>query len=114
MHPREHSNVLTGAVACLALIAVCLMTWSPWSIAQSQGAAPGAGSVSAGQKDVLSSTQKPKAPISDGWPESASQKSSAAEIDRSMQARRNQAWAIVQQVWAPVSVAGGKIPAWMT
>src|SRR6185436_3778954 len=44
----------------------------------------------------------------------ASQKSSAAEINRSMQARRNQAWAIVEQVWAPVSVAGGKIPAWMT
>src|SRR6185295_4973528 len=40
--------------------------------------------------------------------------SSAAEINRSMQARRNQAWAIVEQVWAPVSVAGGKIPAWMT
>src|SRR6185369_447430 len=39
---------------------------------------------------------------------------SAAEINSSMRARRNQAWTIVEQVWAPVSVAGGKIPAWLT
>jgi hypothetical protein len=31
-----------------------------------------------------------------------------------MRARRNQAWAIVQQAWEPVPVAGSKIPAWMT
>src|SRR5947209_19403957 len=31
-----------------------------------------------------------------------------------MRARRDQAWAIVQQVWEPVPVAGDKIPAWMT
>ena len=119
MQRREHRNVLTGTIAGLALIAVCLMTWpswSPWSsLAQSQGAAARARSVSAEQTDGLRSTQKPKAPISDGRPESASQnKFSAAEINSSMRARRNQAWAIVEQVWAPVSVAGGKIPAWMT
>jgi hypothetical protein len=31
-----------------------------------------------------------------------------------MRARRDQAWAIVQQVWEPVPIAGSKIPAWMT
>ena len=118
MQEREHSNLLTLALACLVLIAVCLTAWSPWSplsIAQSQAAAPRSGSVSVEQNDVLKSTQKPKAPISDGAPETASRnRFSGAEINSSMRARRNQAWAIVEQVWAPVSVAGGKIPAWMT
>lgn len=115
MQHREHSNVLTGAIACLALIAVCLITWSPWFTVQSQGKPAGAGSVGVEQNSILKSTQKPKAPISDGRAETASQnRFSAAEINGSMRARRNQAWAIVEQVWAPVSVAGGKVPAWMT
>lgn len=117
MQHRELCNLLTGALACFALIALCLMTWSPWSpssIAQSQGTT-GAGSVRVEQDSILRSAQKPKAPISDGRPETASQnRFSAAEINSSMRARRNQAWANVEQVWAPVSVAGSKIPAWMT
>jgi hypothetical protein len=115
MQHREHSNLLTGAVACLALTAVCLITWSPWFTAQSQGAPAPAGSGAVEQDSILKSKQKPKAPISDGRPETASRNNfSAAEINSSMRARRNQAWAIVEQVWAPVSVAGGKVPAWMT
>jgi len=117
MQNREHSNVLPGVLACLALIAGCLVTWSPWptiSLAQSQGPAT-ASSARLEQESILKSTQKPKAPISDGRPETASpNRFSAAEINNSMRARRNQAWSNVEQVWAPVSVAGSKIPAWMT
>jgi hypothetical protein len=111
MQHRETYNWLTGAIACLALIVVCLVTWSS---VQSQGTAgePGSG---VEQDSILRSRQKPKAPISDGRLETASRnRFSAAEVNSSMRARRNQAWANVEQVWAPVLVAGTKIPAWMT
>ena len=114
MQRRETDNLLIGALACFALIALCLIAWPPWStwssIAQSQQTA-GASSVTVEQDSILRSAQKPKAPISDGRLDTTSRnRVSAAEINSSMLARRNQAWAVVEQVWAPVSVMGGKIP----
>jgi hypothetical protein len=35
-------------------------------------------------------------------------------VNRSMRARRDVAWQILRRVWAPVDVAGGRIPLWMT
>jgi hypothetical protein len=103
---------LYNALACLTLIAVCLITWS---MGRSQGTGGAARSVTVEQESILRSAQKPKAPISDGRPEiTGRNRFSVAEINNSMRARRNQAWAIVEQVWEPVSVAGSKIPAWMT
>lgn len=103
---------LYNALACLTVTAAFLITWS---IVRSQESTGGASSVRLEQDTILRSAQKPKAPISDGGPENASRaKFTVAEIDNSMRARRNQAWATVQQVWQPVPVAGGKVPAWMT
>src|ERR1700726_4001072 len=106
----QHRNQ-EHALACLAVTAVFLITWST---ARSQGTADRSRSVPAEQYSILRSTQKPKAPISDSRPENTAAKFTAAEINNSMRARRGQAWAIVQQVWEPVPIAGSKIPAWMT
>src|SRR5947209_7271460 len=96
------------ALGCLTLITVGFLTWS---IVRSQRMTDHSRPASLANS-ILFAAQKPKAPISDGSPEHA--QFTAAEINDSMRARRDQAWAIVQQVWAPVTVAGSKIPAWMT
>lgn len=124
MSDMEHRKykLVTGAIACLAWTVVFLVTWSS---VQSQGTAGDEGSARAGsvrpgtfrseQDNILRSRQKPKAPISDGSPEGARRnRFSAADINSSMRVRRNHAWDNVAQTWTPVSVAGGKIPAWMT
>jgi hypothetical protein len=103
---------LNTALACLTVTAAFLVTWS---IVRSQGTTGRARSVGVEQDSILRSAQKPKAPISDGRSENITRaKFTVAEINNFMRARRNQAWAIVQQVWEPVPVAGSKIPAWMT
>lgn len=82
-----------------------------WSITHSQGNARGEGSTIITQ-NILHSPQKPKVPISDN---PNRPKFSAAQITNSMRARREQAWAFVQQAWTPVTVGGSsRIPAWMT
>lgn len=94
-------------LACLTVTAVFLLAWS---IGQSQGTSERLRSASVAP-DILRSTQKPRVPITD---KSSRTNFTAAEINNSMRARRDQAWAIVQQTWEPVNVAGGKIPTWMT
>jgi hypothetical protein len=108
MQHRKHYNTL----ACIVLTAVCMMTWS---MVRSQNTVGDTRSVKVEQDSILRSAQKPKVPISEGGPESTSRnRFSVARINNSMRIRRDQAWAIVEQVWQPVSVAGSKIPAWMT
>jgi hypothetical protein len=103
---------LYSALAFLTLIAISLVIWSMVPASRSAGAAR---NVKVAQANILKSAQKPKVPISDGSSEITNHnKFSVAEIDNSMRARRNHAWAIVEQVWEPVSFAGSKIPAWMT
>jgi hypothetical protein len=92
----------------LIMMAACL---AAWSIAQSRGPEGSENPPRAAQGSVIHSAKKPRVPIFDN---TTPDKFSAAEIDNSMRARRNYAWSIVQQVWAPVAVAEGKIPAWMT
>src|SRR5258706_9329015 len=94
-------------VLYLIVIAVVIAAW----FSQSQSTPGRSPAIERDEDSILRSAQKPRAPISDN---TIRDKFTAAEINSSMRARRNQAWAIVQQVWQPVPVAGGKIPAWMT
>jgi len=104
MQRRKSEHVLIWLMVMALFLAA-------WSIARPQGPASGESTPRTGQNSILRSPQKPKAPILDNTSQS---KFTAAEIDNSMRARRNHAWALVQQVWEPVPVAGDKIPAWMT
>src|SRR5580765_2601707 len=101
---RRHHK-LEYLLACLSAMAILSIAWSVTRSTERAEITPPA------QDNILRSTQKPKVPISDN---SSRSNFSAVEINRSMRARRDQAWMIVQQAWAPVSVAGSKIPAWMT
>ena len=100
---RHHK--LEYVLACLSAAVVLSITWSVTRSKNRDAITPQA------QDSILRASQKPKVPISDN---SSRSNFSAVEINNSMRARREQAWTIVQQAWAPVPVAGGKIPAWMT
>jgi hypothetical protein len=109
MRNRKLSTVLVGlTVATVFLVA--------WSAARSQGppvTKTGGGSLPQGA--ILRSAQKPKAPVTEAKVGSAGrERATAAAINHSMRARRDQAWEIVKQVWEPVQVPGGRIPTWMT
>jgi len=107
-----HWRYVNTPLACFTAAATL---WIAWPVALSQSTPGRVRSVKVEQDSLLRSAQKPKAPITDGSPNVRSRAIfTAAEIDSSMRARRNQAWAIVQQVWEPVTVARSKIPAWMT
>lgn len=99
---------LKNALVCLmifgAFLVALVMTLSPATAERPSILTPE-------QNDILRSTQKPRVPISDN---PLRPRFAALEMNSSMRARREQAWATVQQAWEPVTVAGSKIPAWMT
>src|SRR5690242_17257097 len=97
---RHHK--LEYVLACLSAAVVLSITWSVTRSKNRDAITPLV------QENILRSAQKPKVPISDNASRSSF---STVEINDSMRARREQAWTIVQQAWAPVAVAGGKIPA---
>jgi hypothetical protein len=101
MRHRKLEYLLAG-LSAMTILSIA------WSVTRSKDRAE---IMPQAQDNILRSTQKPKVPISDN---SSRSNFSAVEINRSMRARRDQAWMIVQQAWAPVSVSGSKIPAWMT
>src|SRR5215831_1896941 len=100
------------AIACLLVTAMLVMSWSigqsrttselsPDISGRSQETIDRSRTVNAAQDGVLRSPQKPKVPISEGGTaKPTTARFTAAGIDSSMRARRELAWAIVEQVWA--------------
>ena len=95
-------------VAVTGIVALFTLTWP---IVRPQSHSDGAGNIKVAQENILQSIRKPKVPITDTTTVSDVP---TAEINRSMRARRDQAWAIVEEAWQPVTIAGSKIPEWMT
>jgi hypothetical protein len=82
-----------------------------WSAVRSQRQAPRKTNVP--PMIVLQSGQKPKAPVRE-MPSSSMPELTVADVNNSMKARRDHAWATVKRVWEPVQIQGGQIPTWMT
>lgn len=62
---------------------------------------------------VLQSRQKPSVRFDMASATSNTPKFKLADVNTSMRRRRDMAWSIVADVWKPVQVSGGTIPAWM-
>ncbi len=99
--------IRTGIVCCVAAGLLLI----GWSAVRSQRKAPSKTGLP--PMVVLQSGQKPKAPVRE-MPSSAMPALTVADVNNSMKARRDHAWATVKRVWEPVPLQGGQIPTWMT
>jgi len=94
----------------LISVAVAMILLVTFAVVHSQRPQQQATRVEAQQIAVLQLAQKPKVsvdPVSDV-------PTPPGDINNSMKARRDYAWEIVKLVWKPVTVAGDKVPRWMT
>jgi hypothetical protein len=66
-----------------------------------------------GQPGVLRAVQKPRVPIQFESP-GVVRALVGPNLNASMKARRDAAWATLKRIWRPVQVEGGVIPLWMT
>src|SRR5262249_20634357 len=65
------------------------------------------------QPGVLRAIRKPTVPIQFEFP-GAVRALVGPNLNGSMKARRDAAWATMKRIWKPVQVEGGVIPLWMT
>ena len=100
--------IRTGIVCCVAAGLLLI----GWSAVRSQRQAP----VKTGSPSmtVLQSAQKPKTPVREMPASSGMPELTVADVNNSMKARRDHAWATVKRVWEPIQIQGGQIPTWMT
>ncbi|HYX29981.1 MAG TPA: hypothetical protein VE863_15675 [Pyrinomonadaceae bacterium] len=97
---------LNVAIICAIVAAVFLGMWSAVHSQRQQAPVRTA----TPELEVIQSATKPTVAVQF----TSTLSPAPANMNSSMKTRRDHAWEIVQSVWAPVQVQGGKVPTWMT
>ena len=104
--PRWSTRVAAGSLAA----GCCLIGWFGERSTAAQNPAPRS---SVRPTPIVQKATKTKVPIA-AVSMASLPTPLALDIDRSMKARRELAWSIVQKVWTLVGRADAQVPAWMT